>query len=49
MQRFLRWLLVLGIIMAMIPVLAGCARKPAQGKLQILFSGNMRGNAEPCG
>jgi hypothetical protein len=27
----------------------GCSREKAHGKLQIMFSGNIRGNASPCG
>ena len=27
----------------------GCSRQPAQGKLQVMFSGNIRGNVSPCG
>jgi len=49
MRKLLGWLLVLGIATAIVPFLSGCVRKPAQGKLQIMFSGNMRGSAEPCG
>jgi len=28
---------------------AGCGRGPAEGKLQIMYSGNIRGNVAPCG
>ncbi|MBU0692185.1 hypothetical protein KKC97_12950 [bacterium] len=27
----------------------GCSSGPADGKLQIMFSGNIRGNVAPCG
>ncbi len=27
----------------------GCSRGPAKGKLQIMYSGNIRGNVSPCG
>lgn len=30
-------------------VLTGCSAKPAEGKLQIMYSGNIRGNVAPCG
>jgi hypothetical protein len=50
MRRISGWLLILGLIVAIVPFYyVGCARRPAEGKLQILFSGNMRGNPEPCG
>ena len=29
--------------------LQGCSNGPANGKLQIMFSGNIRGNVSPCG
>jgi hypothetical protein len=49
MRKLVGWLFVLGVAAALIPFTSGCVRKPAHGKLQIMFSGNMRGNAEPCG
>jgi hypothetical protein len=49
MRRVSGWLLILGLIAAIIPFYTGCARRPAEGKLQVFFSGNMRGNPEPCG
>ena len=49
MRAFIEWLLVLGLVAVLIPFQTGCTRKPAEGKLQIMFSGNMQGNAEPCG
>jgi hypothetical protein len=49
MRKLLGWLFAIGIMAALLPLFSGCARKPAQGKLQIMFSGNFRGNAEPCG
>jgi len=27
----------------------GCQRAKASGKLQIMYSGNIRGNVSPCG
>jgi hypothetical protein len=30
-------------------VYVGCGRGPAYGKLQIMYSGNIRGNISPCG
>ncbi|MCC6475629.1 hypothetical protein IT157_01125 [bacterium] len=29
--------------------LVGCSSGPAEGKLQIMYSGNIRGNVAPCG
>jgi hypothetical protein len=28
---------------------SSCTRAPAEGRLQIMYSGNLRGNAAPCG
>lgn len=30
-------------------MLTGCSSAPADGKLQVMFSGNIRGNVAPCG
>ena len=30
-------------------LLTGCGVSPAEGKLQVMFSGNIRGNVAPCG
>ncbi|MBK8131195.1 MAG: hypothetical protein IPK53_20520 [bacterium] len=30
-------------------LLTGCSSAPAEGKLQVMFSGNIRGNVAPCG
>jgi len=30
-------------------LLTGCSSAPADGKLQVMFSGNIRGNVAPCG
>ena len=30
-------------------VYVGCGRTEAKGKLQIMYSGNIRGNVSPCG
>ncbi len=27
----------------------GCSVAPAEGKLQVMYSGNIRGNVAPCG
>jgi hypothetical protein len=37
------------LIAAGMLVNAGCSRPKASGKLQIMFSGNIRGNVSPCG
>ncbi len=37
----------------MVPLVAsvyhGCSRADAKGKLQVMYSGNIRGNVTPCG
>jgi hypothetical protein len=30
-------------------LMQGCSNAPAKGKLQIMYSGNIRGNVAPCG
>ena len=30
-------------------IYVGCGRSEAKGKLQIMYSGNIRGNVTPCG
>lgn len=30
-------------------LMQGCSSGPADGKLQIMYSGNIRGNVAPCG
>ena len=49
MRRFFGWFMILGLVVTVLPFNMGCVRKPAHGKLQILFSGNMLGNPKPCG
>lgn len=45
-----RMMVVLAALVGLAAVIgAGCARGPAQGKLQIMYSGNIRGNVAPCG
>lgn len=36
-------------IVAMLTIGAGCSVEPAHGKLQVLYTGNIRGNVSPCG
>jgi hypothetical protein len=49
MQKRLIALLVLTLVVAGMAVNTGCQRAKASGKLQIMYSGNIRGNAVPCG
>lgn len=44
-------ILVTALITALLGgyVLTGCSTAPAEGKLQIMYSGNIRGNVAPCG
>jgi hypothetical protein len=41
------------LVAILVPVLAvvwnGCTRADGHGKLQIMYSGNIRGNVSPCG
>jgi hypothetical protein len=40
----------LAAVIALLAVaFVGCSRQPALGKLQIMYSGNIRGNVVPCG
>lgn len=48
MQKRLIALTVLALIIAGIAG-TGCQRAKATGKLQIMYSGAIRGNAAPCG
>ncbi len=40
-------------LVLVVPIVAvfyqGCGRADAKGKLQIMYSGNIRGNVAPCG
>lgn len=48
MQKRAMW--VLFALMAASAVLyTGCQRAKASGKLQIMYSGNIKGNVSPCG
>jgi hypothetical protein len=46
-----RLIAVLIMVVAVTGMLAtnGCERAKASGKLQIMYSGNIRGNVSPCG
>jgi hypothetical protein len=46
-----RLIAVLVVVMAALGVFitTGCERAKASGKLQIMYSGNIRGNVSPCG
>lgn len=40
----------LAVLLALLSVVyVGCGRSEAKGKLQIMYSGNIRGNVSPCG
>lgn len=47
LQKKLLWATVLTAIALVFG--AGCSVEPAHGKLQVLFTGNIRGNVSPCG
>lgn len=40
---------VVSLAAVMLVIAAGCSVSPAEGKLQVLYSGNLRGNVSPCG
>jgi len=44
-------LLVTALVAALFSglLIPGCSTAPAEGKLQIMYSGNIRGNVAPCG
>jgi hypothetical protein len=48
MQKRL-WILMAVMLGLAAVVGTGCQRAKATGKLQIMFSGNIRGNVAPCG
>lgn len=37
------------LVLVMLYLFVGCGRDSAHGKLQIIFSGNIKGNTKPCG
>jgi len=47
-KRLIALLVVVAGIAAMV-ITSGCERAKAAGKLQIMYSGNIRGNVAPCG
>jgi hypothetical protein len=49
MQRRLVALLIVVVAVAGVFATSGCERAKASGKLQIMYSGNIRGNVAPCG
>ncbi|MFZ5432463.1 MAG: hypothetical protein ACOZB3_01695 [Calditrichota bacterium] len=49
MKVFYRLMGMILIAAATAIMLSGCERSPAKGKLQIMYSGNLRGNYKPCG
>jgi len=49
MQRRLIALLIVVVAVAGVFFVNGCERAKASGKLQIMYSGNIRGNVSPCG
>jgi len=49
MQKRLIALLAVVVVIAAMFVTSGCERAKATGKLQIMYSGNIRGNVAPCG
>jgi hypothetical protein len=49
MQRRLIALLVVVTALTGVFFTTGCERAKANGKLQIMYSGNIRGNVSPCG
>ncbi|MBU0509917.1 hypothetical protein KKH27_13930 [bacterium] len=45
-----RMMVVLATLVGLTAMIgAGCSRGPAEGKLQIMYSGNIRGAVAPCG
>jgi hypothetical protein len=49
MQRRLIAILIVVVAVAGVLLVNGCERAKASGKLQIMYSGNIRGNVSPCG
>lgn len=48
LKRLIAVLVVVLAVTGML-VINGCERAKASGKLQIMYSGNIRGNVSPCG
>ncbi len=48
MQKLSFMLLALALVLSGL-LSIGCSRAPAQGKLQVMYSGNIKGNVAPCG
>jgi len=48
MQRLIA-IIVVVLLAVTAAVNTGCQRAKASGKLQIMYSGNIRGNVSPCG
>jgi hypothetical protein len=49
MQKRLIALLLVILVASGAVMYTGCQRAKAAGKLQIMYSGNIRGNVSPCG
>jgi hypothetical protein len=48
MQKYV--MVVLAALIGLTSMLyVGCSRGVAKGKLQVMYSGNIRGNVTPCG
>jgi ABC-type tungstate transport system substrate-binding protein len=49
-MKKLSYVLALALVIPLVAVVyQGCGRAEAKGKLQIMYSGNIRGNVSPCG
>ncbi len=48
LKRLMAVLIVVVAVAGML-VTNGCERAKASGKLQVMYSGNIRGNVAPCG
>jgi hypothetical protein len=49
MQKALLAVLAVVLLAGGLMLSSGCQRAKAAGKLQIMYSGNIRGNVAPCG
>lgn len=50
MLKKLTYVMILALAIPLVTVVyQGCSRAEAKGKLQIMYSGNIRGNVSPCG
>jgi hypothetical protein len=47
-KRTTIWLLI-ALMAGTAGLYSGCGRNKPSGKLQIMFSGNIKGNVSPCG